>query len=187
MILPGIPWRNIWNPAIDLRSQSTKLDVNAFPIILKSKEAAYKEEQELGASCLGQSTAKPVLETESPSLWTFCDFFLFLRKGIVSTWARSWCLDQWAFHSFLCLVWLWFPFGSFLVCQGNQQCRIADQCSLEWNLGRLWNPKQSCLLFQSPFSFLSAIEEKRHLRRNYYFNTAAENCCFIRKILAMGK
>lgn len=137
------------------RSQSANIVVKASHIPLEWKEAACKEEHELLASSPWEINCQILCYKHSPQgCGSIIISLSFMSEGISSTWAGSWYLDQWAFPLFLCIVWLWFPFGSFLVCQGNQQCRIWDRCSLKRNLGRLWNPKQNCLLyFQSLFLF----------------------------------
>lgn len=93
-------------------------------------------------------------------MWIYYNLFIFYEWGYFFYLSKIMLSGPVDFSLFLCL--LWFRFGSFLVCQGNQQYRIWGKYSQERNLGRLWNAKQNCLLFSVSIFFFKCYRKWRH-------------------------
>lgn len=108
-----------------------------------------------------------------------------MSEGIFSTWARSMVSEPLQFSFCLSLVWLWFLFGSVLICQGNSSAEKRQMLFRERS-AEMETQSKLLTFFSQPF--FETYRKWRHLKSNYYFNTAAEYFHFIRKIqLAIGK
>lgn len=135
------------------RSQSTNIVVKGSPIPLYSEEAACKEGYELEAASPWKINCQILCYTHSPQgcgsiiislLWVKPSLLLEQDHGI------------WTSGLFLCFFVLCgcdFLLAHFWCVRVTSSAEYMRQCSLERNLGRLWSPKQNCLLFSVSFFF----------------------------------
>lgn len=133
----GIPCNNFWNSSS--LSQSTKYWLTLLLYTVKQRKPLTKNRHQVPL------TAAILLLRWKPIVWVCCNFFIFNEWGHLFYLSKIMVPELLGFYFVVCfavslsLVWLWFPFGSFLVHQGNVQYRRE---TLFKKMPAYWNSKQ---------------------------------------------